>query len=57
MKTIRPGFVNPCIVKVYKGIVINNNSYKHYKELDDVQLKKLIGAQKINLEEKKKYLY
>jgi hypothetical protein len=57
MKTIRPGFVNPCIVKVYKGIVINNNSYKHYKQLDHAQLKKLIEAQKNNLEEKEKYLY
>ncbi len=57
MKTMRPGFVNPCIVKVYKGIVINNNSYKHYKQLDHAQLKKLIEAQKNNLEEKEKYLY
>lgn len=58
MKTIRSGFVNPCIVKVYRGIIIDNNNYKQYEELDHSQLQKLIERQKnIIKKDEKKYLY
>jgi hypothetical protein len=46
METIRPGFVNPCIVKVYRGIIVDNNSYKKYEELNHSEVKKLIEKQK-----------
>lgn len=58
MKTIRSGFVNPCIVKVYRGVIINNNNYKQYEELDQSELKKLIETQRKTVKkEEKKYLY
>ena len=46
METIRPGVVNPCIVKVYRGIIVDNNSYKKYEELNHSEVKKLIEKQK-----------
>lgn len=37
--------VNPCLVKVYRGIVVKNNNYKKYQDLSYEDLKRIIQKQ------------
>ncbi len=38
-------FYNPCIVKIYKGVVVKNNNYIKLQEMDQTDLKKIIEIQ------------
>lgn len=37
--------VNPCLVKVYRGIVVKDNNYKKYQDLSYEDLKRIIQKQ------------
>ena len=37
--------INPCYVKIYRGIKIQNNDYKKYTSLSSEELKKIIHNQ------------
>ena len=38
-------FINPCHVKIYRGVKIQNNDYKKYTSLSSEELKKIIHNQ------------
>ena len=38
-------FINPCRVKIYRGVKIQNNDYKKYTSLSSEELKKIIHNQ------------
>ena len=38
-------FYNPCIVKIYKGVVVKDNNYRKFQEMDAKDLKKIIKIQ------------
>ena len=38
-------FPNPCNVKIYKGVTIQDNNYKKYTSLSSEELKKIIHHQ------------
>lgn len=41
-------FINPCRVKIYRGVKIQNNDYKKYTSLSSEELKKIIHNQQPN---------
>jgi len=38
-------FYNPCIVKIYKGVVVKNNNYIKLQEMDAKELQKVLKMQ------------
>lgn len=38
-------FINPCHVKIYRGVKIQHNNYKKYTSLSSEELKKIIHHQ------------